>query len=168
VPFAALASGKPTSTAGPAICAAGARALRHTPTEKPVAAAGLRADNRTATVPGHDEIGASAPRLVDGREDAHGIAWHIADHAIELGHGDAHARMLARSLALAGQHLRRDNGTKFPLAMARTSLRIVDSLSAIPRRLGCARRRSATFVARVLHALHETGCAAPETGWTPR
>jgi predicted N-acyltransferase len=52
--------------------------------------------------------------------------------------------------------------------MASTSLHIVDSLAAVP-----ASRWDALIGARpllshaFLHALHETGCASPRTGWTP-
>jgi predicted N-acyltransferase len=53
--------------------------------------------------------------------------------------------------------------------MSRASLRIVDSLAAIEpsawnRLIGDRPLLSHAF----LHALHETRCAAPETGWTPR
>jgi predicted N-acyltransferase len=53
--------------------------------------------------------------------------------------------------------------------MARTSFRFVDSLGAIAPSawdglVGDRPLLSHAF----LHALHETGCAAPETGWTPR
>ena len=53
--------------------------------------------------------------------------------------------------------------------MARTSLRIVDSLSAIPASAWDALVGNRPLLSHAfLHALHETGCAAPETGWTPR
>jgi hypothetical protein len=53
--------------------------------------------------------------------------------------------------------------------MATTSLRIIDSLNASPASawdglVGDRPLLSHAF----LHALHETRCAAPETGWTPR
>jgi predicted N-acyltransferase len=53
--------------------------------------------------------------------------------------------------------------------MHSVSLRFVDSLAAIEparwdRLVGDRPLLSHAF----LHALHETGCAAPETGWTPR
>jgi uncharacterized protein len=53
--------------------------------------------------------------------------------------------------------------------MARTSLRIVDSLSAIPASAWDSLVGNRPLLSHAfLHALHETGCAAPETGWTPR
>jgi predicted N-acyltransferase len=53
--------------------------------------------------------------------------------------------------------------------MPRTSLRIVDSLSAIPASAWDALVGNRPLLSHAfLHALHETGCAAPETGWTPR
>ncbi|HEV8552486.1 MAG TPA: GNAT family N-acetyltransferase [Casimicrobiaceae bacterium] len=53
--------------------------------------------------------------------------------------------------------------------MPRTSLRIVDSLSAIPAPAWDALVGDRPLLSHAfLHALHETGCAAPETGWTPR
>ena len=53
--------------------------------------------------------------------------------------------------------------------MSSPLLRIVDSLAAIDpaawnRLVGDRPLQSHAF----LHALHETGCASPETGWTPR
>ena len=53
--------------------------------------------------------------------------------------------------------------------MHSVSLRFVDSLAALEparwdRLIGDRPLLSHAF----LHALHETGCAAPETGWTPR
>jgi len=53
--------------------------------------------------------------------------------------------------------------------MSSPSLRVVDSLAAIDplawnRLTGDRPLQSHAF----LHALHETGCASPETGWTPR
>ena len=53
--------------------------------------------------------------------------------------------------------------------MARTSLRIVDSLSAVPASAWDALVGDRPLLSHAfLHALHETGCAAPQTGWTPR
>jgi uncharacterized protein len=53
--------------------------------------------------------------------------------------------------------------------MSAATLRVIDSLSAVPAAawdelVGDAPLLSHAF----LHALHETGCASPETGWTPR
>jgi predicted N-acyltransferase len=58
---------------------------------------------------------------------------------------------------------------KDPDRMSRPALRTVDSLAAIPAPewdslVGDRPLLSHAF----LHALHETGCAAPETGWAPR
>src|SRR5438067_12339424 len=73
--------------------------------------------------------------------------------------------MLARGLALAGHATMAWN---FRSRMARTSLRIVDSLSAIPASAWDALVGDRPLLSHAfLHALHETGCAAPETGWTP-
>jgi len=53
--------------------------------------------------------------------------------------------------------------------MARTSLRIVDSLSAVPASAWDALVGDRPLLSHAfLHALHETGCAAPQTGWAPR
>lgn len=53
--------------------------------------------------------------------------------------------------------------------MATNSLRIVDSLSAIPAPAWDALVGDRPLLSHAfLHALHETRCAAPETGWTPR
>jgi hypothetical protein len=52
--------------------------------------------------------------------------------------------------------------------MARTSLRIVDSLGSIPAPAWNALIGGRPLLSHAfLHALHETGCAAPETGWSP-
>ena len=57
----------------------------------------------------------------------------------------------------------------FRSRMARTSLRIVDSLSAVPASAWDALVGDRPLLSHAfLHALHETGCAAPQTGWTPR
>src|SRR5437868_12060076 len=74
--------------------------------------------------------------------------------------------MLARGLALAGHATMAWN---FRSRMARTSLRIVDSLCAIPASAWDALVGDRPLLSHAfLHALHESGCAAPETGWTPR
>jgi predicted N-acyltransferase len=53
--------------------------------------------------------------------------------------------------------------------MMGTSLRIVDTLGAIPAPAWNALTGDRPLLSHAfLHALHETGCAAPETGWTPR
>ena len=53
--------------------------------------------------------------------------------------------------------------------MATNSLRIVDSLSGIPAPAWDALVGDRPLLSHAfLHALHETRCAAPETGWTPR
>jgi predicted N-acyltransferase len=52
--------------------------------------------------------------------------------------------------------------------MPRISLRTIDSLGAIPRPAWDALVGDRPLLSHAfLHALHETGCAAPETGWTP-
>ena len=52
--------------------------------------------------------------------------------------------------------------------MPRPSLRIVDSLRAIPPATWDALVGDRPLLSHAfLHALHETGCAAPETGWSP-
>jgi predicted N-acyltransferase len=52
--------------------------------------------------------------------------------------------------------------------MSRLSLRTVDSLAAIPAPTWDALVGDRPLLAHAfLHALHETGCAAPETGWSP-
>ncbi len=57
----------------------------------------------------------------------------------------------------------------FRSRMARTSLRIVDSLSAVSASAWDALVGDRPLLSHAfLHALHETGCAAPQTGWTPR
>jgi len=53
--------------------------------------------------------------------------------------------------------------------MPRTSFRIVESLDAIAPSGWDALVGDRPLLSHAfLHALHETGCAAPETGWTPR
>jgi len=53
--------------------------------------------------------------------------------------------------------------------MPRTSLRIVESLAAVAPAAWDALVGDRPLLSHAfLHALHETGCAAPETGWTPR
>ena len=53
--------------------------------------------------------------------------------------------------------------------MPRLSLRTVDSLAAIPAPTWDALVGDRPLLSHAfLHALHETGCAAPETGWMPR
>jgi predicted N-acyltransferase len=53
--------------------------------------------------------------------------------------------------------------------MPRLSLRTVDSLAAIPAPMWDALVGDRPLLSHAfLHALHETGCAAPETGWIPR
>src|SRR5271157_2056594 len=52
--------------------------------------------------------------------------------------------------------------------MPRLSLRTVDSLAAIPAPMWDALVGDRPLLSHAfLHALHETGCAAPETGWAP-
>ena len=52
--------------------------------------------------------------------------------------------------------------------MPRISLRTIDSLGTIPRPAWDALVGDRPLLSHAfLHALHETGCAAPETGWTP-
>src|SRR5271157_4656095 len=52
--------------------------------------------------------------------------------------------------------------------MPRLSLRTVDSLAAIPAPAWDALVGDRPLLSHAfLHALHETGCAAPETGWIP-
>src|SRR5258708_38947371 len=56
-----------------------------------------------------------------------------------------------------------------PLRMKSVSLSITDSLRAIPATEWDALVGDAPLLSHAfLHALHDTGCAAPETGWTPR
>lgn len=53
--------------------------------------------------------------------------------------------------------------------MPAATLRIIDSLSDVPAASWDALVGDAPLVSHAfLHALHETGCASPETGWTPR
>ncbi len=53
--------------------------------------------------------------------------------------------------------------------MSRIALRTIDSLGAIPPPAWDALVGDRPLLSHAfLHALHETGCAAPETGWTPR
>ena len=53
--------------------------------------------------------------------------------------------------------------------MPSTTLRVVDSLTAIPAPAWNALVGDAPLLSHAfLHALHETGCASPKTGWTPR
>ena len=53
--------------------------------------------------------------------------------------------------------------------MSPVSLSIIDSLAAIPAARWDALVGSRPLLSHAfLHALHETGCAAPEQGWTPR
>jgi predicted N-acyltransferase len=58
---------------------------------------------------------------------------------------------------------------RFYFRMPRFSLRTVDSLAAIPAPAWDALVGDRPLLSHAfLHALHETGCAAPETGWIPR
>ena len=53
--------------------------------------------------------------------------------------------------------------------MPSTTLRVIDSLTAIPAPAWNALVGDAPLLSHAfLHALHETGCASPKTGWTPR
>jgi len=53
--------------------------------------------------------------------------------------------------------------------MTRTTLRLVDSLAAIPPSAWDALVGDRPLLSHAfLHAMHETRCAAPETGWSPR
>jgi uncharacterized protein len=63
----------------------------------------------------------------------------------------------------------RDNEDATSGAMPRPSLRIVESLAAITPSAWDALVADRPLLSHAfLHALHESGCAAPETGWTPR
>src|SRR5213594_3389801 len=63
----------------------------------------------------------------------------------------------------------RVNTRQSPLRMTRTTLRIVDSLAAVPASAWDALVGDRPLLSHAfLHALHESRCAAPETGWTPR
>src|ERR1700688_1225621 len=49
------------------------------------------------------------------------------------------------------------------------TLRVIDSLAALPAPAWNALVGDAPLLSHAfLHALHETGCASPRTGWTPR
>src|ERR1700693_4465937 len=53
--------------------------------------------------------------------------------------------------------------------MPSTTLRVIDSLTALPASAWNALVGDAPLLSHAfLHALHETGCASPKTGWTPR
>ncbi len=53
--------------------------------------------------------------------------------------------------------------------MPPTTLRVIDSLAAVPALAWNALVGDAPLLSHAfLHALHETGCASPKTGWTPR
>ena len=53
--------------------------------------------------------------------------------------------------------------------MPSTTLRVIDSLTAIPAPAWNALVGDTPLLSHAfLHALHETGCASPKTGWTPR
>ena len=53
--------------------------------------------------------------------------------------------------------------------MPSTTLRVIDSLAALPAPAWNALVGDAPLLSHAfLHALHETGCASPKTGWTPR
>jgi uncharacterized protein len=55
------------------------------------------------------------------------------------------------------------------LRMAPATLRVIDSLAAVPPAAWDALVGDAPLLSHAfLHALHETGCASPSTGWTPR
>ena len=53
--------------------------------------------------------------------------------------------------------------------MSSATLRVIDSLAALPASAWNALVGDAPLLSHAfLHALHETGCASPKTGWTPR
>jgi predicted N-acyltransferase len=53
--------------------------------------------------------------------------------------------------------------------MPSATLRVIDSLTALPASAWNALVGDAPLLSHAfLHALHETGCASPKTGWTPR
>jgi len=53
--------------------------------------------------------------------------------------------------------------------MPAATLRVIDSLAAVPAAAWNALVGDAPLLSHAfLHALHETGCASPKTGWTPR
>src|SRR2546421_11841021 len=55
------------------------------------------------------------------------------------------------------------------IRMASASLRVIDSLAAVAPAAWDALVGDAPLLSHAfLHALHETGCASPATGWTPR
>lgn len=59
--------------------------------------------------------------------------------------------------------------THFSARMPRLSLRTVDSLATIPAAAWDALVGDRPLLSHAfLHALHECGCAAPQTGWVPR
>ncbi len=66
----------------------------------------------------------------------------------------------------------RERDKRYPLNVPRmpsTTLRVIDSLTAIPAPAWNALVGDAPLLSHAfLHALHETGCASPKTGWTPR
>jgi predicted N-acyltransferase len=71
---------------------------------------------------------------------------------------------------LAGAGRSRDNRvSSSELRMPPASLRIIESLSDVPASAWDALVGDAPLLSPAfLHALHETGCASPKTGWTPR
>jgi predicted N-acyltransferase len=53
--------------------------------------------------------------------------------------------------------------------MPAATLRVIDSLAAVPAAAWDALVGDAPLLSHAfLHALHETGCASPKTGWSPR
>jgi predicted N-acyltransferase len=66
----------------------------------------------------------------------------------------------------------RERDKRHPLDVPRmpsATLRVIDSLTALPASAWNALVGDAPLLSHAfLHALHETGCASPKTGWTPR
>jgi uncharacterized protein len=66
----------------------------------------------------------------------------------------------------------RERDQRYPLLIPRmpsATLRVIDSLTALPAPAWNALVGDAPLLSHAfLHALHESGCASPKTGWTPR
>jgi len=82
---------------------------------------------------------------------------------LEFYHADSRRKLADGSRA-------RDNRASLDISrMPSVSLSVIDSLADVPAPAWDALVGDAPLLSHAfLHALHETGCASPRTGWTPR
>ncbi len=118
------------------------------------------------------EVRATALRFANRLDDARCISGEIADDLIELSDRNPHSQILPcahEDKTCRDTARTRQSGFAPNPRMPPTTLRVIESLANVPAHEWNALVGDAPLLSHAfLHALHESGCASPETGWTPR